>query len=267
MKKSKHILTIVALCGAALSQAGAAVVFEDTFASGTGSWYRASTLDTLSNTSGELTVARNTSSPTASDGVIGRSFGSQTLEVGETIRLTLDYSQDVASNVIFRAGLYDFGTTVGADNWSNGNIGAFSGYYTFIRDASNTSNLTRYDSAASSTTAAPPTSAGASMTTSGSFKNFDINQDGTVTYQVLFEITRTSSTQIDTLFMLSSGGNDHFEITGSTTTNLFTTFDSVVLRVGGGTATYDNIKLEVIPEPSAALLGGLGLLALLRRRR
>jgi MYXO-CTERM domain-containing protein len=29
----------------------------------------------------------------------------------------------------------------------------------------------------------------------------------------------------------------------------------------------DNIQVSTIPEPSAALLGGLGLLALLRRRR
>jgi hypothetical protein len=40
--------------------------------------------------------------------------------------------------------------------------------------------------------------------------------------------------------------------------------------VGGGQASrggLDNIQLSVIPEPSAALLGGLGLLALVRRRR
>lgn len=35
----------------------------------------------------------------------------------------------------------------------------------------------------------------------------------------------------------------------------------------GGNAIYDNLQLSVIPEPSAALLGGLGMLALLRRRR
>ncbi|NQX01842.1 PEP-CTERM sorting domain-containing protein [bacterium] len=32
-------------------------------------------------------------------------------------------------------------------------------------------------------------------------------------------------------------------------------------------AFYDNVQLTVVPEPSAALLGGLGLLALFRRRR
>ena len=39
---------------------------------------------------------------------------------------------------------------------------------------------------------------------------------------------------------------------------------------GGDSATrtwYDGVGFEAVPEPSAALLGGLGFLALLRRRR
>lgn len=35
----------------------------------------------------------------------------------------------------------------------------------------------------------------------------------------------------------------------------------------GGEAAIDNVSIALVPEPSAALLGGLGLLALLRRRR
>lgn len=36
---------------------------------------------------------------------------------------------------------------------------------------------------------------------------------------------------------------------------------------GGGQANIDNLAVAVVPEPGAALLGGLGTLALLRRRR
>jgi MYXO-CTERM domain-containing protein len=36
---------------------------------------------------------------------------------------------------------------------------------------------------------------------------------------------------------------------------------------GGNNSTFDNLNVTVVPEPSAALLGGLGMLALLRRRR
>jgi hypothetical protein len=36
---------------------------------------------------------------------------------------------------------------------------------------------------------------------------------------------------------------------------------------GIGTMTVDNLSVSYIPEPTAALLGSLGLLGLLRRRR
>jgi len=36
---------------------------------------------------------------------------------------------------------------------------------------------------------------------------------------------------------------------------------------GGNNNTFDNLNVNVVPEPSAALLGGLGMLCLLRRRR
>jgi hypothetical protein len=35
----------------------------------------------------------------------------------------------------------------------------------------------------------------------------------------------------------------------------------------GNRVIFDNVALDSIPEPSVALLGGLGLLGLLRRRR
>lgn len=62
---------------------------------------------------------------------------------------------------------------------------------------------------------------------------------------------------------------DAFNINTSGFTNLFTgNFD---VSLGGGLLPGDNSQIYLtytpIPEPSAALLGGLGLLALLRRRR
>lgn len=44
-------------------------------------------------------------------------------------------------------------------------------------------------------------------------------------------------------------------------------FDAIGFSQGGTTGSVAGLTLEQIPEPSAALLGGLGLLALLRRRR
>lgn len=40
-----------------------------------------------------------------------------------------------------------------------------------------------------------------------------------------------------------------------------------ITRFSTGAGTVDNLSLTVVPEPSSVLLGGLGLLALLRRRR
>jgi uncharacterized protein (TIGR03382 family) len=35
----------------------------------------------------------------------------------------------------------------------------------------------------------------------------------------------------------------------------------------GGESQFDNVRLELVPEPSAAMLGGVAGLVLLRRRR
>ena len=65
-----------------------------------------------------------------------------------------------------------------------------------------------HESVATSTTAAPPTSAGTSMTTVGSSTNYNINQDGTVTYQVLFEITISNGAFSSGTFDLFSAGTE-----------------------------------------------------------
>ncbi len=75
------------------------------------------------------------------------------------------------------------------------------------------------------------------------------------------------------------GGNIDWQNASVTVTNgvggiTFTDTSRFVLKTtdaaGGANSTFqviDNIEISYIPEPSSALLGGLGLLALLRRRR
>jgi MYXO-CTERM domain-containing protein len=73
-----------------------------------------------------------------------------------------------------------------------------------------------------------------------------------------------------------SGGQDWTELTASYVTTAADIGKTVGISIGtdggpgGGNPGYvymDDASLSVIPEPSATLLGGLGVLGLLRRRR
>lgn len=54
---------------------------------------------------------------------------------------------------------------------------------------------------------------------------------------------------------------------GSATVNLHNSTPGTVVFVAGNNATYSNNTVNFVPEPSAALLGALGVVGLLRRRR
>ena len=248
----------------------AAIVFTDTFASGTASWYTGGSTGTLQNTSGQLDWSPSgTNNDTYS---IGRSFSSQTVAVGETIRLTMDYTQNAAtSGDIIRVGFYDVTNAISANEWSTSGstIAAYSGYYGFIRDNGTTSQLRREsvtDTTAATNGPTVNTTVNALSNLTGTFTTFDIVQS--TSYKIVFEATRTSSTLMSVTYKLTSldGASIYQNITGDTTALLMNSFDTVVIRPNGP-ALFDNIEVSVIPEPTAALLGGIGFLMLLRRRR
>ena len=268
MNKSIKSSTLAAASLALLvTTSHATVILNDTFDSGTGGWFRAGTDGTLANDSGQLSWSPDND---AIREVIGKSFTTQTLAVGETISLTFDYTQTTAATGnIFRVGFYNVATPIAADGWGTGGtlVGAFSGYNGFIRDNSGSANTIRTESGtANNQVTTGPSIGGTQLATiSGNNTQFDILQD--TQYKVLFELTRSSSTQMDAVFNLTSldGLTTYHNITGSTST-VQDDFNTVVLR-SIVPVLYDNIEVSVIPEPSAALLGSLGLLALLRRRR
>jgi hypothetical protein len=272
MKSNTHHLLILSISLAA-SAAHAAVVFNDTFDSGTGNWYKAGTTGSLTNASSKLSWAESDSNLAEA---IGRSFATQSVAVGETIRLTFDFTWSCATTTgnaqIFRVGLFDVTNAIGAGNWSASNaIGASAGYYTFIRDGNGTGNTARQESYGSVTNTVGPTNGGGTQVAMGSNStNYNINDNGTVTYQGLFEVTRTGASTTTTLFTLMEGLATRFSVSGSQTSGAFVnSFDTVVIKAGASnpTITLDNVKLETIPEPGAAALLGLGGLFLLRRRR
>ena len=229
----------------------ATIIFTDTFDSGTGGWYKAGTENTLANDSGQLSWSGKTGPNDAIREVIGKSFPTQTLAVGETIRLTFDYTQNASTTGnIFRVGFYDVATPIAADGWGTGGtlVGAFSGYNGFIRDDSSNANTIRTESGtANNQVTTGPSIGGTQLATiSGHTTQFDIVQD--TQYKVIFELTRSSSDQMDAVFKLTSfdGLTTHQNITGSTSI-VQDDFNTVVLR-SVVPVLFDNIQVEVISD-------------------
>ena len=119
----------------------ASVVFDDRFDSGTGAWYKAYTNanTTLTNDSGRLSFAAGAA--VGGVEVIGRSFATQTLGVGEILTLAFDFRPTAATGIL-RFGLYDLSQgALSADDWARAASGTYAGYTTFIRD--NGTNVAR----------------------------------------------------------------------------------------------------------------------------
>jgi hypothetical protein len=263
---TKSLLFATAL--AAAGPASAVTIFNDTFDSGVGDWRRAGTVGTLSNPGGALSWAQNGSENTE---IMGRSFSATTLAVGETMRMTMNftYSQGTATNNnIIRVGIYNLQNPIVNDGWSGGatNIGGtFQGYTTFVRDASATGNPARIENGTiDSAITHGPIYSGTQIGTNST--NYDINQDGTVNYTLVFEMTLATAGQMNTLFTLSSGATTHVSVSGTTAT-IYNGFNMAGLRSAEGTILADSILLEVIPEPSGVSLAGFGALALCIRRK
>lgn len=57
-----------------------------------------------------------------------------------------------------------------------------------------------------------------------------------------------------------------YTLIGGLSSDTYITF-GMTQFVSGGRGAIDNLVVQAIPEPGAALLGGIGLLMLVRRRR
>lgn len=252
--KPTRLLLLLATAG--LTAASAQTVFEDTtdFAN----WYMGGSEDEGLLTRGsdlqfdvDFLLEPNTRE------VIGRAFTPTTINVGETLRFQFDWTQSGASAGILRAGLIN-AESPPASNGLSTNLGDVDGYSAFLRDNSSLANAARWDTG----TSGMPLIGGDNI--GSSVDQFDQVDAGTVTYTVVFDVTRSSASQTDVLFSLMNGASIVQSVSGSTTDagEQQATFNSAFFRISGGVGTFDNMSVSVIPEPGTyALFGGLLALA------
>lgn len=255
----KPLLLIASLTLAASASYGQ-VIFDDT--TDFSNWYKAGTGGTLNKAGSSLVWQPGTANN--ADELIGRSFASNSLAIGESIEATFTMIANTPG--IFRIGLGDSTVAFTADNWLS-TTGDYEGYYTFAR-------TNGADGDARSETGSFPSepTGGLTQSTITTAGQTSESFGGTTSYDVTFSITYTGATQMDTLLTIvdPTGPSTRVSIAGSTST-IYDTFDTLLLRGDTGTMTFDNISVTstAIPEPSsfALMAGALGGIALLRRKR
>ncbi len=260
MKTMKPLILTAALAALAIGSAQAQI-FTDT--TGFTNWYKGAVPGTLTKGVNDLVWTEGGNN---NEEVIHRLFTDTTLTVGQTMRFTLDWTQSGGSSSIVRMGLSD----ANPDTGGNGDVTADadgytgSGYYSFIRDNSASASSARYETMTNYTALT-----GSNETFANNTAVFDLVDNGTKTYNLIFDVTYTSLTRVDTAFKIFDGVTEVYSVTGNTTANIVNKFDVASFRVSGGTATLDNLQVAVIPEPStfALLAGGLATLVVFRRRR
>ncbi len=286
MRQTPLILAAIALCAIALPTASHAqvVVLNDTFEDGRtndvpntldAGWFLRFTNANLSlGTGADATIGTGDALVYTANGAVaslitGVMSTSATLgsNINDAVILTLDFhfTGGIANNTAgFRLGLFNSnGTTTTADNSAapDNDIGYFGTFGT-----GTTPGVGIYEQA--NTNTRPGNSLNtAGFTTVGTDATVGIN-DTTSKHSAEFQIIRLSATDIGLRLYydgsLVASRND--------SSISATSFDSVIINPGiaGVSFNIDNVLVQtaVIPEPStfAMLLGGFGMLALLRRR-
>lgn len=272
MKFHKTLLPVLAILPLLASPATAALVSFNTStdfsakslfqADGTTS-YAAATAN------GEVNIGNNTAN--AADNVgIWASFGTtHTLaNAGDTITLTglLTLTSILNASDQIRAGLFNSNGSANATGW----LGYFGSNDVL---AGATSAGTMYERS-NPNTGTHASATGAASLGSNNIANVDLV--GGTQYSFSLTLTRNGSDGIDYALDMSEAANASnklITLSGTDTTPQTFAFDRAGFLIGGNLdadqAQFRNVDVTFtpVPEPSVALLGGLSLLGLLRRRR
>lgn len=264
MKKYLSLLSTLALSAVA---ANAQIIFNDT--TDFSNWYQSGTSAGTLIKDTDLTWSGG--GGTSINNVIGRSFDTTTLGIGDSITATFDLTFTATPN-IFSVGLFNTTGTISGGDYAAApyNLGTYTGYYTFLRD--NAANSVARGTTGNSSSTSTPLSGGTDETLFTNSASIDYTIS--TPYQVDFTLTKASADQVDTLFrLLDTGDNVLYSIAGSDTTTPYDTFNGVFFRNynSAGNVTFDSIAVtSTVPEPSIyALLAGLALcgLVIIRRSR
>jgi len=287
--KTKQLFLGAAIVASTVSPLAAVTLLNDTFSdneratqslTGSAEWAFSNSGASNSNTSlsastGALVYTATTSSGQFSTAYFAPSGSPVGLADGESITLSFNFSLSsiVANEEGLRFGIFNSNGTRFATGFSSAeldltstvheptrgylaaaNPGATTGTSTFsVREKFNNSGTTPF----SSTGAIGPNNTAAYLSLAAA-----------TTYSAMFSITRSGANAV-----LSSTINGITQTGTDTGASAGFNFDQISIFTNSApvptnaTFTVDNVNVTVIPEPSAALLGALGSLALLRRRR
>ncbi len=298
LSRKSTTLPAVALLSFAAVSAHGAIVFSDNFTNAvrvgsTGAW---TGIDRDGGTSNDYAMAYNNTNltvvrsdanaPYVAAGINGNSiavtgnvayslstyFTPTTILAGQSISLTFNIRTTAAPTVhttasTFRFGLYDSNVGQLADNNVFTGAGAFTddtGYAAFYLHSGATATTLNVVGERTTQTNVQITTPGNYTVASSASVVSAVAAD--TTYAVTLDIVRAlDGNSITTTSSFNGITRSYVD-----TTSLITDFDHMAIFFGsqwGGTEYIDDVVVTFVPEPSAALLGGLGLLALLRRRR
>lgn len=292
MRNKRPLLVLALPIAIGVSTASAATIFFDTFTDGDRTngtdttdvaWYEVNSASATSaiNTASAVVSGNNSLYINTGGnfrGLIANfapagSGSSGTLNIGEGYTLSLDFKYLAGGNVsnAIRVGLGDSSTVGAVAYTADGNPAPNTtgtqnqvGYFAGFGAGGSTSSQTYEDTAGNVFTTGTVGAFGTAVT--GTSLNTNTGRS------VLLSVLRTTTgTQVSSSIFSGLGGTGTvLTSTFVDTVSPFVQFNQVAVMAGNDADieySFDNVQLTYVPEPRAALLGGLGMLALLRRRR